>query len=462
MDSLNILETWSKVLDYIEPRVSIESYTAWFPDIRVQTIEGNQITLGITDFLAKSHLESNYTDLLLEAFEHVLKKKKMQISFVLQSSRIEQQEQGDHSEEQQKELSSFISRIALPINEEYSFENFVVGSTSKLAYTASLAVSEKPGQQFNPIFITGNSGIGKTHLMHAIALHIKKMNPTFNVVYTSSQRFMDIFFLAMSDKKGTSFKQAFYDVDVLLIDDIQFFTNNFSLQNEFFDIFNILHEGSKQIVVTSDKPIESLNNFEDRMRTRFSSGVTANITSPDLSTRISILTRFIETQNKAGDLLLPGYTNDLDFTQDIIYYVAENFSDNVRSLKGAINTLTMYAISNNVYTLDLATARIALKDLITEKNITFENIQHVVSGYFNISVDDILSKSRKKNIAYARHIAIFLIRKHTDYSTTKIGQLFGDRDHTTIMHSEKTIAKGIKDDDAIHDDVHDIEMLLNV
>ena len=316
------------------------------------------------------------------------------------------------------------------LNPRYSFESFVTGDSNRMACAGALAVASKPGLAYNPLFIYGSSGLGKTHLMHAIGNQILSKNPTKKILYVSSETFTNEFIYALEHKRVEEFINKYRKIDVLLIDDIQFLSNKESLQNEFFYTFNALYEIGKQIVVSSDRPPNEISVLEERIRTRFACGLIVDVQAPDFETKIAILNK------KSSE-------NDIAISSDVLEYIARHTGSNVRELEGILNYIVMFKSQDkkeNGNQITINIVKDALRHLQSNTNeITPKIIIDVVSRYFNVSVQDLLSGKRSKQIAYPRQIAMYLCRILTDYSFPEIGEFFNGKDHTTIMHGYKKI-----------------------
>jgi chromosomal replication initiator protein len=314
------------------------------------------------------------------------------------------------------------------LNPKYVFETFVIGSSNRFAHAAAVAVAEAPGKAYNPLLIYGDSGLGKTHLLHAIGHYVRSLFNGARVRYVSSEEFTNDFINAIRDDRAASFQRRYRDVDVLLIDDIQFLEGKIQTQEEFFHTFNTLHNANKQIVITSDRPPKRLEALEDRLRNRFEWGLITDVQPPDLETRIAIL------RKKAA-------TERLTAPPDVLEFIASKIQTNIRELEGALIRVTAFA-SLNRQPVDLTLAEIVLKDLIPEggePEITAAVIIAQTAAYFSLSIDDLCGASRSRLLVNARQIAMYLCRELTDLSLPKIGQQFGGRDHTTVMHADRKI-----------------------
>ncbi|WP_209436496.1 MULTISPECIES: chromosomal replication initiator protein DnaA [Kocuria] len=314
------------------------------------------------------------------------------------------------------------------LNPKYIFETFVIGQSNRFAHAAAFAVAETPAKAYNPLFIYGDSGLGKTHLLHAIGHYGKRLYPEMRVRYVNSEEFTNDFINSIRDDEGSSFKEIYRNVDMLLIDDIQFLAGKEHTQEEFFHTFNSLHNHEKQIVITSDMPPKQLTGFADRMRSRFEWGLITDVQPPELETRIAIL-------RKKAD------ADGMKASPEVLEYIASHISTNIRELEGALIRVTAFA-SLNKQEVDLPLAELVLKDLITDDDggeITAATILGQTAAYFDISLDELKSKSRTRTLVTARQIAMYLLRELTDMSLPKIGQELGGRDHTTVMHADRKI-----------------------
>jgi chromosomal replication initiator protein len=331
------------------------------------------------------------------------------------------------------------------LNPKYSFDNFVIGASNRFAHAAAVAVAEAPAKAYNPLFIYGESGLGKTHLLHAIGHYAISLYPGIRVRYVSSEEFTNDFINSIANNRASVFQSRYREIDILLIDDIQFLQGKDSTQEAFFHTFNTLHDHNKQVVITSDLPPKHLTGFEDRMRSRFEWGLITDVQAPDLETRIAILRK--KAQNEK-----------LQVSNDILEYMASKVSSNIRELEGTLIRVTAFANLNRT-PVDMALVQTVLKDLITldEDNIIapVDIINHTAE-YFKLSVDDLYGSSRSQAVATARQIAMYLCREMTNLSLPKIGQLFGNRDHTTVMYANKKITELMKERRSIYNQVTEL------
>ena len=331
------------------------------------------------------------------------------------------------------------------LNPKYLFETFVIGSSNRFAHAAAVAVAEAPAKAYNPLFIYGDSGLGKTHLLHAIGHYAQNLYPTVRVRYVNSEEFTNDFINSISEGKAGAFQRRYREVDVLLIDDIQFLQGKEQTMEEFFHTFNTLHNANKQVVITSDLPPKQLNGFEDRMRSRFEWGLITDVQPPDLETRIAILRK-----KSAND--------KLQAPDDVLEYIASKISTNIRELEGALIRVTAFANLNRQQ-VDLSLAEIVLKDLITDDDqadITATAVIGQTAAYFGLTIEDLCGSSRSRVLVTARQIAMYLCRELTDLSLPKIGQAFGGRDHTTVMHANRKIRELMAERRSIYNQVTEL------
>ena len=331
------------------------------------------------------------------------------------------------------------------LNNKYSFDNFVIGSSNRFSHAAAVAVAEAPAKAYNPLFVYGGSGLGKTHLLHAIGHYAQSLYKGIRVRYVSSEEFTNDFINAIANNRAPEFQARYREIDILLIDDIQFLQGKDSTQEAFFHTFNTLHDHNKQVVVTSDLPPKQLTGFEDRMRSRFEWGLITDVQAPDLETRIAIL------RKKAA-------SERIDITDDVVEYMASKVSSNIRELEGALIRVTAFANLNKA-TVDMPLVQTVLKDLVLTEDtnvVSPADIIRITATFYQLSVDDLYGSSRSQTIALSRQVAMYLCREMTSLSLPKIGQLFGNRDHTTVMYANKKISELMKERRSIYNQVTEI------
>jgi len=446
-------EVWQQCLDLLERQTSKTAVENWLRNTRPVAVVEDTIIIGVQGEFAKDRMESRYGALLRQALRD-LTKRNMQLKFVANpnvitdpapasaGSTLSEPSAGSADDP----LGSSPGRLLGYINPKYTFETFVVGNSNRFAHAAALAVAEAPARTYNPLFIYGGVGLGKTHLMHAIGHYVLKHNPTARVAYVSTETFTNEFIMAIQKGSTTAFQNRYRKADVLLIDDIQFLAGKEATQEEFYHTFNAIREANKQIVISSDRPPKEIPTLEDRLRSRFEWGLICDIQPPDLETRTAILRK--KAQNEA-----------LHVPDEVTNYIATNTETNIRELEGALTRVVAYAtMLNSPLTLDLAIH--ALKDILPAqrpKQITIQTIKQVVAEHYNIRMQDFEVRNRSRNVAYPRQIAMYLSRELTDASLPKIGEEFGGRDHTTVIHACEKIAQDIKNDPTF---AHTIEQLI--
>lgn len=446
-----IQEKWSEILNMIkvEHDVSDISFSTWLKPLKVYKVEGNVVTININNQnIALDYINKKYLLPLKVAIAEATGEN-FEISFILP----------DEIEEEIKEKA-----VANPIdhneniakanlNPRYTFDTFVVGNNNKMAHAASVAVAESPGESYNPLFIYGGVGLGKTHLMHSIAHYVLQQNSDAKVLYVTSEYFTNELIESIRNGNNSTmskFREKYRNIDVLLIDDIQFIIGKESTQEEFFHTFNTLYESKKQIIISSDKPPKEIETLEERLRSRFEWGLTVDIQSPDYETRMAILRKKEEME---------GYNID----NEVIKYIATNIKSNIRELEGALTKIVALSRLNKCdITLELAEE--ALKDIISpnaQREVTPELIIQVVSDHFGITPADVISQKRTKDIVYPRQIIMYLCRTMTETSLQIIGRSLGKRDHTTVLHGADKITSDMQKDETLRNTIDILKKKIN-
>jgi len=432
----------------IKPLLTPVTYDTWFDTLIPITIEDDKILVLETETpMADQIITSRYSDLVVQSLKDCGYPLKFR---VYQSGAYTPNE----ASKLEKEMTKHDLSKKANLNPRYTFENFVKGSTNNLAYASALAVAEMPGLAYNPLYIWGNPGLGKTHLMQAIAHHVLETDPTKKVLYVPSETFTNELIYAIQTNSTANFHNKYRDIDVLLIDDIQFVGGKESTQLEFFHTFNSLYEKNKQIVISGDRPPEEINLLEERIRSRFRQGMIADIKSPDYETRVAILQKKAEINNVEIDI-------------NVLSYIANNVSSNIRELEGALTRVIGFSkLASQGKPIDISLAQEALKDYFSHDvtaYISIPRISDLVCERYNITSEDIRSKKKPKEIAYPRQIAMYLCRKLTEEPLTTIGSYFGGRDHTTVIHGIKKIEDDIKKpgSEDLRRALEDIERRLN-
>ncbi|GGA70460.1 chromosomal replication initiator protein DnaA [Ornithinibacillus halotolerans] len=441
----NIHELWQATLEKIEEKISKPSFDTWLKDTKADALEGNTLTISAPNEFARDWLEEQYSQLIQKVL-HEVTGAKLNLKLTVPDTIIEEEIK---PKPRPKQPISDVHDGKTMLNPKYTFDTFVIGSGNRFAHAASLAVAEAPAKAYNPLFIYGGVGLGKTHLMHAIGHYVLEHNKNAKVVYISSEKFTNEFIDAIMENKTTNFRNRYRNVDVLLIDDIQFIAGKESTQEEFFHTFNALHEENKQIIISSDRPPKEIPTLEDRLRSRFEWGLITDITPPDLETRIAILSKKAKAEG-------------LDIPNEVMLYIANQIDTNIRELEGALIRVVAYSSLVN-QDIDAALAADALKDIIPNNKprvISIPGIMEVVGEKYNLKKEDFLAKKRTKSIAFPRQIAMYLSRELTDLSLPKIGEEFGGRDHTTVIHAHEKISKLIEKDSSLAREIDDITQQL--
>ena len=399
-------ELWQKTLRVIRNEITSVSFDTWIKAIEPVSIKEDQLYLCVPNDFTKSILEGRYTSLISNAVKQV-SSRSYYITFVLTAEADKYMDKPEKADSGKNEIDSLL-------NPKYTFNTFVIGNSNRFAHAASLAVAEAPAKAYNPLFIYGGVGLGKTHLMHAIGHYIQSQNAQAKVLYVTSEKFTNELINSIQTNKNVEFRNRYRNVDVLLVDDIQFIAGKESTQEEFFHTFNALHEANKQIIMSSDRPPKEIPTLEDRLRSRFEWGLITDIQPPDLETRIAIL-------KKKANL------ESLEVDDEVLVFIAKRIESNIRELEGALTRIMAYSSLTNS-TLDVEVADEALKDIISNhrpRKITPELIQKVTADYYQLKLEDMKSKKRNRPIAFPRQIAMYLCRELTDLSLPKIGRPFG-------------------------------------
>lgn len=447
----NYDKIWENTLGELELLISKANFTTWFKNTFVASIESDQVIVGVPNAFTKVWLEKKYHDKIISALENVLSKNNLQVIYrVITKEKVADVSQNIKNKETEKTTNvhnsngnsngQSISKFGL--NPNYKFETFVVGPGNELAQAAAHAAAQKPGEIYNPLFIYGGVGLGKTHLVQAVGNYILAKDPTKKVLYINSEKFTNDFIFAIKSGQTDKFKQMYRNIDVLLIDDIQFIAGKEQTQEEFFHTFNALHQNNKQIVISSDRPPKAIQEVENRLISRFEWGMIADISSPDLETRVAILE--IKAQEKKYEL-----------DSKIIHYVAENIQENIRELEGALNRIIAFHQLNNT-TPTLESVKSILGGIAAnpkKAGLTPKRLLNVISEFYDITLDNLLGASRKKELVVPRQIAMFLMREELKASYPNIGQEIGGRDHTTAMHACIKVTTMIESDEKIKNDI---------
>ena len=445
---------WDSVLEILKKNTTPISFETWFKPLKIRKIDNslNIVYIEINSQKGKdliiSTIKNRYLTYLQTAFKTVLN----------DEYRVVLKDSDAYDEEDKKNNPVKVSTPKKALNKQkifnpkFNFDNFVVGGSNKYAHAAALAVAESPSEAYNPLFIYGGSGLGKTHLMHAIGIYLLEKNPNMNVLYVSSEMFTNELIKAIQEQKMNEFKSKYRKADVLLIDDIQFIEGKESTQEEFFYTFNTLYDSNRQIIISSDRAPNKLVSLDDRLKSRFQWNLIADIQPPDYETRVAILMK------KAENLKID-VDSDL---YDVICMIAERVKDNIRELEGAFTRLVSFSQLLNEK-VDKSFAKRVLKDILnnSEISVTPEKIKKKVANYYNIKVSDLESAKKTSNIAYPRQVAMYLIREMTDKSLPQIGRYFGNRHHTTVKYACEKIEDDIKTDETLKKIIENLKEDMN-
>ena len=439
-------ELWSQAVAEIKERIGRQNYETWIKPIAFVSRNKNEICLDVPNKFFRDWLTEHYLGQIQEIVS-ALAKHEVKIVFEINEkpNRQANAENGAKREERERVQKTDSNLVA-----KYTFQNFVVGASNQFAHAACVAVANQPGEHYNPLFIYGGVGLGKTHLVNAIGHHSASQRRGVKVVYLSSESFMNELIGSLRRDKMDEFKKKFRNVDILILDDVQFIAGKERTQEEFFHTFNSLYESHKQIVITSDKFPKEIPGIEDRLRNRFEWGLIADIQPPDMETRVAILQKKAENEG-------------VQLPHDVAFFLASNIDSNVRELEGSLTRLGAFSsLTKAAITVELAkdVLRNTLKN--AQQEITVENIQKTICDYFNVRIADLKAKRRTQNIALPRQVAMYLCRKYTETSFPAIGDKFGGRDHSTVIHASKTIERKIKEDPHMQTTIEKLERNLNI
>ena len=440
-----IKEKWNDILEFMKTEYNITdvAYRTWLLPLSVHSVTDNTIIISVDD----SKIAATMLDFIKNKYGQFLKTaiaemfdQDFNLQYILSSNAPAE----NISPKAKNESYS-------GLNPKYTFDTFVIGNNNKFAHAAALAVADSPAEVYNPLFIYGGVGLGKTHLMHSVAHYILDNNPDAKVMYVTSEKFTNELIQAIRNKNTMEFKEKYRNIDVLLIDDIQFISGKESTQEEFFHTFNALHEAKKQIIISSDRPPKEIKTLEDRLRSRFEWGIIADIQSPDYETRMAILNKKIEADG-------------ISVEPHILEYIATNVKSNIRELEGSLSKLiALSRLKKKEINMDLVIE--AIQDYVSEDaehTVTLTYIVDIVADHFSLTPQEIYSKNRSKNIAYPRQIAMYMCRKYLNMSLLDIGKAIGNKDHTTVMHAFKKIEEDLKEDTTLQNTLDILVKKLNL
>lgn len=448
--SANLTTLWHAILAEIGKEISRPSFETWFTSVRPVSLKDQCLVVAVPNDFTREWLQDKYCAVIKKKMSE-LTAQNYDLQFVVSSDFIDFQESDESEaiislsdggvEQEPKQYPLF--------NPRYTFDSFVVGPCNRLSHAASLAVAKTPSKAYNPFFIYGGVGLGKTHLLHAIGQYVFKHHHYRNILYCSSEKFTNDFINAIRDNMTAEFRKKYRSMEILLIDDIQFLAGKESTQEEFFHTFNTLHNLNRQIVVSSDRPPKEIPTLEDRLRSRFEWGLITDIQSPDLETRIAILRKKALAEN-------------LDISDEVIHYIASKVENNIRELEGALIRIVAFAsLANSEINLELTDE--ALKDILftARKKVSLDHIIKSTAEHFNLTPSDLCGKRRTKDIALARQVAMYLARRMTEFSLPKIGEEFGRRDHTTVLYAVRKVEEMLGKDSEVRITIDLIESEIN-
>jgi chromosomal replication initiator protein len=426
---------WNEISGRLREALNENTFSTWFAHVNATAITEGEFVLTVPNNFTREWIESHFLGLIGAALAEIAGERSIRLELAKQP---ESAPRADPKSAEQPQTG-------LGMNSKYTFDSFVIGSSNRFAHAAALAVAEAPAQAYNPLFIYGGTGLGKTHLLQAIAQYVGEHPGSLSVRYVTSETFMNDFINSLRDKRIEGFKQRYRTYDLLLVDDVQFFENKERIQEEFFHTFNSLYESGSQIVMSSDRPPRDIATLEERLRSRFEWGLITDIQPPDLETRIAILRKRVKTDNINAD-------------PQVLTFIASRVSTNIRELEGALTRVVAFcSLTGRPMTEDLA--QDVLKDVFPQGDlpqVTIERIQEIISDRFGLSLDELCGDRRSQNIVYPRQVAMYLSRELTDSSLPKIGKQFGGRDHTTVIHATSKIARMIREDRSVYNLVQEL------
>lgn len=442
---MSLLTFWEKAQPSIKEIIGETSYQTWFSQLRAVEKDSSTILIEAPDEFFQNWIIEHYLKLIEETIA-AISQQIIHIEFGINPTVLKESTPIHLNKNENTVLDE--KRDDININARFSFDNFVVGPSNRFACAAAMAVAESPAKAYNPFFIYGQVGLGKTHLMQAITQQIRKLYPTLTICYISSEKFTNELIDAIRHRSTPQFRQKYRNIDVLLIDDIHFIAGKESTQEEFFHTFNALHNNRKQIIISSDRPPKEISNLEERLSSRFAWGLITDIQPPNYETRVAILKKKVERE-------------PVEVPDNVIFFIAEQIKTNIRELEGALIRVVAYSLlEEKPVTLDIA--KLILKDMVKEsiKTISVEMIQKEVGDYYNISISDLKAKKRNKNVLLPRQLAMHLTRQMTKLSLPEIGQAFGGKDHTTVLHSCKKMEQDILTDQELKNTIEKLTTLL--
>ena len=442
---MSLATVWEKAQHDIKKKVGTSSYETWFATIQVREKNPETLVIETPDDFFKNWIVEHYQNFIQETLNH-FSLSPVNVEFTVNSQIVKTETKKPPLPPEQTFQEN--NKSSHNLNARFTFDNFVIGPSNRFACAASLAVAESPAKAYNPLFVYGHVGLGKTHLIQAITHKIRQLSPHLKHCYMSSEQFTNELIDAIRHRSTAQFRKRYREIDVLLIDDIHFIAGKESTQEEFFHTFNYLHDNRKQIIITSDRPPREISNLEERLSSRFAWGLITDIQPPDFETRVAILRKKVERE-------------PVKVPDDVIYFIAEQIKTNIRELEGALIRVAAYSLlEEKTITLDMA--KIILKDMVkeTKKTISIDMVQKTVCDHFQLPLSELRSKRRNKNIVIARQVAMYLIRQLGNKSLPEIGHAFGGKDHTTVLHSCKKIETELLTDNELRNTINHLTIVL--
>ncbi len=441
----NLTDSWKSILEDIKDSINTPTYKTWFEHVYPISYEENCLTLSVNSQFAKEWLETRYNKIINDSIRKNIDKN-CKLKIIVNPKKGHHLNESDLIPEINTEPREQVEKTASSMfNTKYSFETFVIGSGNRFSHAAALAVSENPGKAYNPLFIYGGVGLGKTHLLHAIGQYLTQIYPDLTVKYVSAEKFLNDFINALRDKTVLTFKDYYRNNDVLLVDDIQFLEEKEASQEEFFHTFNALHDTNRQIVLSSDRKPKDISSLEERLRSRFEWGLVTDIQPPDFETRFAILKKYSEREK-------------IIVSDDILSLIASRITSNIRELEGALTRVVAFS-SLTRSKPDVEIAKNVLRDILpdnSEQKINIPRIIKEVSKYFSIPINTLTGSKRNKFVSHARQLAMYLSRELTSNSLPKIGTAFGNRDHATVIYAISKISELINQDQEVYKQIQQI------
>lgn len=457
---MNNNELWQAVLSELELTISKANFITWFKNTGIVSIQDGYVILCVPNTFARAWLEKKYHQIIILSLERITEKPIKKLEYKINNIKnltTQEEEENNTLEFPQNQTNDFSVRTngassnGFTLNQKYTFESFVVGKGAELAFAAAQAVASRPGEAYNPLFIYGGVGLGKTHLLQAIGNEMRKKNPQIDIIYVNAEKFCNDFIQSVKEKTTKEFQNRYRQTDLLLIDDIQFIAGKGETQESFFHTFNELHQQNKQVILTSDRPPKAIPALEDRLKSRFEWGMIADITMPDFETRVAIL------EKKCNE-------KHFELPTKILQTIAASIQSNIRELEGFLNKIIVYHQLKNI-TPSVESVKSLLSSVETtsmRQSLTSKQLIDAVGQYYNISNENLLSQSREKKISYPRQIIMFLMREELKMSYPSIGDELGGRDHTTAMHAYEKINKEVENNLKLKQEIESIKQRLYI